>query len=109
MKVELDRVEGKTFGKRSGEQKGSRKFGRISDDFGEWLVKWQRGEWKIVSRRWNTKVATSLNTRAMTQAIENGREVAEVERYVDFDRFAKRLAAIVGPGEAFRIVQWIKG
>ena len=108
MKVELDRIAGRGFPGSGGERKGSRKFGRISDGFGVWLVKWQRGQWKIVGTRWQSKVTTSLQTRQMVAASEAGREVPQVARYTDFSLFAKRLAAIVGEAEALRIVQWIR-
>ena len=111
MQVELDKIEQKGCGfprGSRGERKGSRKFGRISDDFGTWVVKWSRGEWKIIGSRLNTKVATSLQNRAMSIAVERGRMVEEVERYTDFRRFSERLAAIVGVDEAMKIVMWIK-
>ena len=109
MQVELKKVEGKGFPRKgAGERQGSRKFGVIRNSLGEWVVKWWKGEWKIVGTRWNTAVATSLTRYAMVTAIDRGREVKEVERYTNFVDFSSRLSSIVGAAKAWQIIDWIR-
>ena len=92
-------------GKRQKPRSGSRKFATLEDGS---IIKWWNGEWRFSSKRHNTKVATSLQRRAMCQAIDEGREVTDCERYVTFEDFAERMVGVVGLDQLVKIVQWIK-
>lgn len=92
-------------GAQKGERKGSKRYVELEDGS---IIKWWNGEWRFFSTRWNSRVATSLNTRAMTVAVENGRLVKDEERFSNFDDFARRLVKVVGLDQLIRIVQWIQ-
>lgn len=100
------KVEGGKFrGGGKGVRQGSKKFVTLSDGS---TVKWWKGTWRFSKPRWESRVATSLNFRAMTVAEENGRWVKDVERYDTFEKFMARMVKVVGPYEFLRIVEWIK-
>ena len=100
-------VKGKGFARKGSKpRQGSRRWVELSDGS---IVKWWKGEWKFSAMRHNSKVATSLQNRAMSVAEESGREVKVEERYTDFDRFSKRMVAIMGIYDFMRMIQWIKG
>lgn len=104
--VSFDQVKGRGRpGKGGKERQGSRKFVTLSDGS---IVKWWKGEWRFSKVVWNAKVATSLQTRAMSVAQENGREVKVEERFDNFEKFSKRMVGIVGIYDFLRMVEWIK-
>lgn len=110
MRVELKKIEGR--GRRGGEfkeRKGSRKFVVISDDYGESIVKWWMGEWKISSERMDSRISKSLMWGSMVDSQENGRMEKVEERYSDFKRFSEKMVRIVGVEEFIRIIKWIQG
>lgn len=91
--------------KRVGTRKGSRKFVELTDGS---IIKWWNGEWRFFSYRHNSKVATSLQCRAMTIAAENGRLVKDEERFSTFEAFAERMHKVVSLDQLIKIVQWIQ-
>lgn len=91
--------------KKVGERKGSRKFVELTDGS---IIKWWNCEWRFYSFRHESRVATSLQCRAMTIATENGRMVKDEERYPDFKSFAERMHKVVGLEALIKIVQWIQ-
>lgn len=105
--VAFNEIKGKGFARKGTKpRQGSRRWVELADGS---IVKWWKGEWRFSATRWNSKVTTSLNLRAMSVATENGREVKVEERYTDFDKFSKRMVAIVGIYDFLRMVEWIKG
>lgn len=91
--------------KRSGVRKGSRKYVELEDGS---IIKWWNGEWRFFSYRHESRVATSLQCRAMTIAVENGRMVKDEERFSTFEDFARRMHKVVGLEMLIKIVQWIQ-
>jgi hypothetical protein len=89
-----------------GQRKGSRRKVVLADGS---VVKWWGGEWRFSKARWNSRVATSLNTHAMVVAAENGSKVVDIERYTDFGKFMERMVGVVGSYEFLRIVEFIQG
>lgn len=106
MIVHFGEVKGRKFGGRGGPRKGSRRWVELKDGS---IVKWWNNEWRFKSVRWNSKVATSLNHRAMSKADENGTDQVVEERYTDYDQFSKRMIGIMGFYEFRRMVEWIQG
>lgn len=102
--AELKTTPGKAFGKPGADPKGSRRYVELSDGS---IVKWWNGKWYRKWQRFDTAVATSLNTRAMAVAAENGRWREERETYKDCGELLVRLKALVGAYEALRIIGWI--
>lgn len=103
--AELKEVKGRAFGRSGGAApKGSRRYVELSDGS---VVKWWGGKWYRKWKRWDRAVATSLTTRALTIADENGRFREEREEFEDCGKFLVRLNALVGTYEALRIIAWI--
>jgi hypothetical protein len=96
--------KGKGFGSGGKTPTGSRRFVELDDGS---IVKWWGGKWHRKWQRFDTAVATSLNTRAMAVAVENGRWREEREEFTDAIKFFQRLKDLVGAYEALRIVEWI--
>lgn len=105
--VAYNEVKGRGFRPKGGkERQGSRRWVELADGS---IVKWWKGEWRFSAVRWNSKPTTSFNLRAMSVAEENGRATKVEERYTDFDKFSKRMVAIIGIYDFLRMIEWIKG
>ncbi len=93
------------FGGKRGCRQGSRKWVTLTDGS---KIKWWGGKWVFSSERLNTKVATSLQLRAMNKATENGKMVVDKEVYEDFDVFAHRMVGIMGLDAFMKALEWIR-